>query len=48
MRNFLNNLIQELISRFKFMLELRGYDKQKRNEDLWVARDENNNDNGGI
>jgi len=46
MRNFLNNLIQEVISRVKFMLELRGYDKQKRNEDLWVARDENITDNG--
>lgn len=44
----MKNLVQELISRFKFMLELRVYDKQKRNEDLWVARDENNNDNGGI
>ena len=28
------------------MLELRGYDKQKRNEDLWVARNENITDNG--
>jgi len=46
MRNFLNNLIQEVISRVKFMLELRDYDKQKRNEDLWVARDENITDNG--
>lgn len=48
MKNFLNNLIQEVISRVKFMLELRGYDIQKRNEDLWVARDENNNDKGEI
>jgi len=46
MRNFLNNLIREVISRVKFMLELRGYDKQKRNEDLWVGRSENINDNG--
>lgn len=46
MRNFLNNLIQELISRVKFMLELRGYEIQKRNEDLWVARDENITDEG--
>lgn len=41
MKNFLNNLIKEVISRVNFMLELRGYEKQKRNEDLWVAREEN-------
>ena len=46
MRNFLNNLIQEVTSRVKFMLELRGYEIQKRNEDLWVARDENITDKG--
>jgi hypothetical protein len=46
MKNFLNNLIKELISRVKFMIELRNYDKQKRNEDLWVARDENITDKG--
>ena len=44
----MKKLVQELISRVKFMLELRGYDKQKRSEDLWVARDENNNDKGEI
>jgi len=46
MKNFLNNLIKELISRVKFMIELRNYDKQKKNEDLWVARDENITDKG--
>jgi len=46
MKKFLKNIIKEVISRVKFMLELRGYETQKRNEDLWVARDENITDKG--
>jgi len=46
MKKFLKNLIKEVTSRAKFMLELRGYEIQKRNEDLWVARDENITDKG--
>lgn len=46
MKKFLKNLIKEVTSRAKFMLELRGHEIQKRNEDLWVARDENITDKG--
>jgi len=46
MRNKIKNIYKELRSRFDFWLELRSYDKQKSNEDLWVARDENITDNG--
>ena len=38
--------IKEIIDRLKFSYELWQYGKQKRNEDLWVARDENITDNG--
>ena len=38
--------IKEIIDRLKFSYELWQYDKQKRNQDLWVARDENITDKG--
>jgi len=38
--------IKEIIDRVKFIYELWQYDKQKKNEDLWVARDENITNNG--
>jgi molybdopterin synthase catalytic subunit len=36
----MKKIIKELIDRVKFTYELWQYEKQKRNEDLWVAREE--------
>lgn len=42
----MKKIIKELIDRVKFNYELWQYEKQKRNEDLWVARDENIKNDG--
>ena len=36
----MKQLLQEISQRISFMLEPWRYDKKKRNEPLWVAREE--------